>query len=117
MMDQDQDWASGRGSDDAVGPRREFIRRFAEGIEKLAGHTSRDRQKKTVKGITFPGFSTDEPSVSDSSIGASKGQYLLGCGKADSPPSHKGEEKKDSDKWTDLLPDINREREGEILPW
>ncbi|RWV81585.1 hypothetical protein GW17_00056977 [Ensete ventricosum] len=72
MMDQDQDWASGRGSDDAVGPCREFIRRFAEGIEKLAGHTSRDRQKKTVKGITFPGFSTDEPSVSDSSIGASK---------------------------------------------
>ncbi|RZR71889.1 hypothetical protein BHM03_00008436 [Ensete ventricosum] len=33
-------------SDNAMGPRREFARRFAEGIEKLAGNTSGDRWKK-----------------------------------------------------------------------
>ncbi|RWV81974.1 hypothetical protein GW17_00056562, partial [Ensete ventricosum] len=35
------------GSDDAVGPCREFARRFAEGIRKLAGNTPGDRRKKT----------------------------------------------------------------------
>ncbi|RZS00838.1 hypothetical protein BHM03_00030619, partial [Ensete ventricosum] len=33
--------------DNAVGPRREFGRRFAEGIGKLAGSTPRDYRKKT----------------------------------------------------------------------
>ncbi|RWW75315.1 hypothetical protein BHE74_00016669 [Ensete ventricosum] len=41
----------GPGSDDAVEPRREFARRFAEGIEKLAGNTLGDRWKKTI-GLT-----------------------------------------------------------------
>ncbi|RWW75011.1 hypothetical protein BHE74_00016980 [Ensete ventricosum] len=36
----------GLGSDDAVEPRREFARRFAEGIGKLVGNTSGDRWKK-----------------------------------------------------------------------
>ncbi|RZS14217.1 hypothetical protein BHM03_00045885, partial [Ensete ventricosum] len=49
MISQDQAWASGRGSDDVVGPRREFARRFAEGIEKLAGNTLENRRKKTVR--------------------------------------------------------------------
>ncbi|RZS01510.1 hypothetical protein BHM03_00031382, partial [Ensete ventricosum] len=39
----------GLGSDDAVGPRREFARRFAEGIWKLAGNTLGDRWKKTIE--------------------------------------------------------------------
>ncbi|RZS05319.1 hypothetical protein BHM03_00035806 [Ensete ventricosum] len=39
------------GSDDAVGPRREFARRFIEGIEKLARNMLRDHRKKTI-GIT-----------------------------------------------------------------
>ncbi|RZS17949.1 hypothetical protein BHM03_00050185, partial [Ensete ventricosum] len=29
----------GPGSDDVVGPRREFTRRFAKGIEKFVGNT------------------------------------------------------------------------------
>ncbi|RRT31599.1 hypothetical protein B296_00052393 [Ensete ventricosum] len=35
------------GLDDIVGPRREFARRFAEGIEKLAGskHTGRSPEE------------------------------------------------------------------------
>ncbi|RRT31995.1 hypothetical protein B296_00057367 [Ensete ventricosum] len=33
----------GPGSDDAMGPRREFARRFVEEIEKLAGNTPGDR--------------------------------------------------------------------------
>ncbi|RRT55848.1 hypothetical protein B296_00035551 [Ensete ventricosum] len=37
----------GPSLDDAVGPRREFARRFVEGIEKLTGSTSKDHQKKT----------------------------------------------------------------------
>ncbi|RWW27841.1 hypothetical protein GW17_00007718 [Ensete ventricosum] len=41
----------GPSSDDAVGPRQEFIMRFTEGIRKLAGNTSGDRQKKTI-GLT-----------------------------------------------------------------
>ncbi|RWW37780.1 hypothetical protein BHE74_00057064 [Ensete ventricosum] len=45
MMYQDQVWASGQGSDDDVGARREF----AEGIRKLAGNTSGDRWRKTVR--------------------------------------------------------------------
>ncbi|RRT57197.1 hypothetical protein B296_00038934 [Ensete ventricosum] len=36
----------GSGSDDAMGPRWEFVRRFAEGIGKLAGNISVDCQKK-----------------------------------------------------------------------
>ncbi|RWV90118.1 hypothetical protein GW17_00047701 [Ensete ventricosum] len=39
----------GPGSDDVVGPHREFARRFAKGIGKLAGNTQRDRQKKTER--------------------------------------------------------------------
>ncbi|RWV89792.1 hypothetical protein GW17_00048047 [Ensete ventricosum] len=31
----------------AVGPRREFARRFADGIEKLAGNTPGDHLEKT----------------------------------------------------------------------
>ncbi|RZS24893.1 hypothetical protein BHM03_00058029 [Ensete ventricosum] len=38
----------GPGSDDAVEPRREFARRFAEGIGKLAGNIPGDRRKKTI---------------------------------------------------------------------
>ncbi|RWW59279.1 hypothetical protein BHE74_00033799 [Ensete ventricosum] len=49
MMGQDQAWASGRGADNAVGPRREFARKFTEGIGKLAGNTPRDCQKKTIR--------------------------------------------------------------------
>ncbi|RRT61836.1 hypothetical protein B296_00018042 [Ensete ventricosum] len=37
--------------DDALGPRQEFARRFAEGIKKLAGNTLGDHRKKTV-GLT-----------------------------------------------------------------
>ncbi|RRT61009.1 hypothetical protein B296_00035021 [Ensete ventricosum] len=37
----------GLGLDDAVGPRREFTRRFAKGIRKLAGSTPGDHWKKT----------------------------------------------------------------------
>ncbi|RWV80055.1 hypothetical protein GW17_00058726 [Ensete ventricosum] len=37
---------SWEGSDDAVGPRWEFARRFFEGIGKLAGNTPGDCQKK-----------------------------------------------------------------------
>ncbi|RRT72568.1 hypothetical protein B296_00002668 [Ensete ventricosum] len=35
------------GLDDAVGPRREFFRRFAEGIGKLARSMSKNHRKKT----------------------------------------------------------------------
>ncbi|RRT41391.1 hypothetical protein B296_00057871, partial [Ensete ventricosum] len=35
------------GSDDTIGPRREFARRFTEEIGKLVGNTSGDRQKKS----------------------------------------------------------------------
>ncbi|RWV99151.1 hypothetical protein GW17_00037957 [Ensete ventricosum] len=49
MMGQDQAWASGRDSDDAVGPRREFAKRFVEGIGKLTGNTPGDRTKKIVR--------------------------------------------------------------------
>ncbi|RRT37180.1 hypothetical protein B296_00036826 [Ensete ventricosum] len=37
----------GPGSDDAIGFRREFTRRFTEGIGKLAGNTTGDHQEKT----------------------------------------------------------------------
>ncbi|RRT39002.1 hypothetical protein B296_00033705 [Ensete ventricosum] len=39
----------GRGLDDAVGPHREFTRRFAERIWKLAGNMPGDHWKKTVR--------------------------------------------------------------------
>ncbi|RWW35389.1 hypothetical protein BHE74_00059691 [Ensete ventricosum] len=42
----------GPSSDDVVGPRREFARRFAERIKKLAGNTLRDRWKKTGRLVT-----------------------------------------------------------------
>ncbi|RWW65062.1 hypothetical protein BHE74_00027656 [Ensete ventricosum] len=42
----------GLGFDDAMGPRLEFARRFAEGIGKLAGNMPGDRQKKTRRLIT-----------------------------------------------------------------
>ncbi|RZR94894.1 hypothetical protein BHM03_00023666 [Ensete ventricosum] len=38
----------GSGLDDAVEPRREFARRFAEGIGKLARNTPGDHRKKTI---------------------------------------------------------------------
>ncbi|RRT34851.1 hypothetical protein B296_00025147 [Ensete ventricosum] len=38
----------GPGSDDAVEHRREFAKRFAEWIRKLAGNMSGDRQKKAT---------------------------------------------------------------------
>ncbi|RWV77099.1 hypothetical protein GW17_00062120, partial [Ensete ventricosum] len=47
IMGQDQASASGRGSDDVVGYRWEFARRFAEGIMKLAGNMSGDRQRRS----------------------------------------------------------------------
>ncbi|RZS02855.1 hypothetical protein BHM03_00032965 [Ensete ventricosum] len=37
----------GPSSDDAVGSRREFARRFAEGIGKLAGNMKGDHHEKT----------------------------------------------------------------------
>ncbi|RWV78010.1 hypothetical protein GW17_00061093 [Ensete ventricosum] len=37
----------GSGSDDAMGPRQEFTRRFAEGIGKLVGNMPGDHRKKT----------------------------------------------------------------------
>ncbi|RZR71834.1 hypothetical protein BHM03_00007748 [Ensete ventricosum] len=37
----------GLGLDDAVEPRREFAKRFVEGIGKLAGRTPGDHRKKT----------------------------------------------------------------------
>ncbi|RWW40015.1 hypothetical protein BHE74_00054597, partial [Ensete ventricosum] len=49
MMGQDQAWASGRGSDDVVGPHREFARRFDKGIKKLTENTLGDRRKKTIR--------------------------------------------------------------------
>ncbi|RZR71829.1 hypothetical protein BHM03_00007733 [Ensete ventricosum] len=79
MMGQDQGWASGRGLNNVVGPRREFTRRFAEGIEKLTGNTPGDRRKKTVRlaarmlkaiglagveGTNFLGIPTTKPPVS-----------------------------------------------------
>ncbi|RRT50819.1 hypothetical protein B296_00032468 [Ensete ventricosum] len=39
----------GPSSEDAVEPRREFARRFAEWIEKLTGNTPRDDRKKTIR--------------------------------------------------------------------
>ncbi|RWW40690.1 hypothetical protein BHE74_00053865, partial [Ensete ventricosum] len=42
----------GPGLDNAVGPHRELARRFAEGIGKLAGSTSRNHRKKTI-GLTI----------------------------------------------------------------
>ncbi|RWV95480.1 hypothetical protein GW17_00041891 [Ensete ventricosum] len=42
----------GPGSDDAVGPRQEFARRFTEGIGKLARNTLGDHRKKTI-GLTI----------------------------------------------------------------
>ncbi|RRT75133.1 hypothetical protein B296_00002390 [Ensete ventricosum] len=39
----------GPSSDEAVGPRREFARRFAKGIGKLAGNTLGVHWKKTKK--------------------------------------------------------------------
>ncbi|RWW03881.1 hypothetical protein GW17_00032924 [Ensete ventricosum] len=39
------------GSDDAVGSRREFAKRFTEGIEKLVGNLNGDHREKT-EGLT-----------------------------------------------------------------
>ncbi|RRT55344.1 hypothetical protein B296_00048512 [Ensete ventricosum] len=39
---------SGYELDDAVGARREFARRFTEGIRKLARNMPRDRRRKAV---------------------------------------------------------------------
>ncbi|RWW14611.1 hypothetical protein GW17_00021605 [Ensete ventricosum] len=71
------------GSDDAMGSRWEFARRFTEGIGKLARNTLGDHRKKTIglaarmledtrldwKGTTFAKISTGKPSVSDCSSG------------------------------------------------
>ncbi|RWW44563.1 hypothetical protein BHE74_00023553 [Ensete ventricosum] len=48
-MGQDQAWASGRGSDNAVGPHQELARRFIEGSGKLAGNKPGNLQKKTLR--------------------------------------------------------------------
>ncbi|RRT77370.1 hypothetical protein B296_00009540 [Ensete ventricosum] len=42
-----RDLGIGPGSDDAVGSRREFARRFAEWIKKLAGNMKGDHREKT----------------------------------------------------------------------
>ncbi|RZS24491.1 hypothetical protein BHM03_00057563 [Ensete ventricosum] len=49
MMGQDQAWTSGRGSDDVVGHRQEFARRFTKGIGKLARNMQGDHRKNTKK--------------------------------------------------------------------
>ncbi|RWW67215.1 hypothetical protein BHE74_00025352 [Ensete ventricosum] len=46
------------GMDDVVGPRREFARRFAEGIRKLAGSTPGDHQMTYCKNAG--GYQNDE---------------------------------------------------------
>ncbi|RRT81937.1 hypothetical protein B296_00003280 [Ensete ventricosum] len=46
---QDQAKVSGQGLDDAEGARREFARRFTEGIGKLARNIPGDRRRKTVR--------------------------------------------------------------------
>ncbi|RZS26315.1 hypothetical protein BHM03_00059639 [Ensete ventricosum] len=63
------------GSNDAMGPRREFARRFTEGIGKLAGNTLKNDQKthrKNVRGYrigeegtTFLEISTGKPPMSN----------------------------------------------------
>ncbi|RRT32932.1 hypothetical protein B296_00028701 [Ensete ventricosum] len=45
----------GPGSKEIVGPRREFTRRFAKGIGKLAGNTLGDHWKKTGRLTTNVG--------------------------------------------------------------
>ncbi|RWW30558.1 hypothetical protein GW17_00004861 [Ensete ventricosum] len=69
-------------SDDEVGSRQEFARRFTEGIGKLAGNTKRDcweKDRRTyhknaggyrimqekVEGTTFPENPVGKPPVSD----------------------------------------------------
>ncbi|RRT35643.1 hypothetical protein B296_00032622 [Ensete ventricosum] len=49
----------GPGSDDAMGPRQEFARRFTEGIRKLAGNTLGDRRKKTIGLVARMSEATD----------------------------------------------------------
>ncbi|RWV89636.1 hypothetical protein GW17_00048213 [Ensete ventricosum] len=39
----------GLGFDDAMGPRREFARRFVKAIRKLVGNKPGDRRKKTIR--------------------------------------------------------------------
>ncbi|RRT31755.1 hypothetical protein B296_00054375 [Ensete ventricosum] len=67
MIGQDPALASGR-SDDAVGFRREFAKRFTEGIEKLIGNTLGDHQEKT-RGKYTEGYR----------IGGSKSLVSDGC--------------------------------------
>ncbi|RWW10725.1 hypothetical protein GW17_00025719 [Ensete ventricosum] len=59
----------GPGSDDVVGPRREFVRRFVEGIRKLAGNMLGDHQKipeasRLAGGLVF----TQRGSVMDAGV-------------------------------------------------
>ncbi|RZS11437.1 hypothetical protein BHM03_00042768 [Ensete ventricosum] len=49
IMGSDQAWESSWGSDDIVGPHREFAKRFVEGIKKFARNTSGECRKKTVR--------------------------------------------------------------------
>ncbi|RWV87133.1 hypothetical protein GW17_00050909 [Ensete ventricosum] len=63
-------WESGY-SDDAVGSRRKFTRRFAEGIRKLAGNAKGDRRKedrRTYRKIARGYRSITEIRVADSSF-------------------------------------------------
>ncbi|RRT32432.1 hypothetical protein B296_00056495 [Ensete ventricosum] len=45
MMGQDQAWASDRGLDDVMGPRREFARSSPKG----SGSSLGDHRKKTIR--------------------------------------------------------------------
>ncbi|RWW37936.1 hypothetical protein BHE74_00056887, partial [Ensete ventricosum] len=63
LMLQKEDYSS---SDDVVGPRQEFARRFIKWIRKLAGNMMGNHQKKTKrltvrisKAIGLAGFSED----------------------------------------------------------
>ncbi|RWW18341.1 hypothetical protein BHE74_00031131 [Ensete ventricosum] len=74
-MDPRSSLGIGPSSDDAMGPRREFARRFAEGIRKLTRNTFGDRRRKNVKLVAvesggcwitgvnhpYPGFRVAEP--------------------------------------------------------
>ncbi|RRT35078.1 hypothetical protein B296_00021294 [Ensete ventricosum] len=76
----------GPGLDDAVGPRREFARRFTEGIRKLAGSTPGCAQLvdqrvgqhqvqvriRKVEGTTFTEISMVKPPVSDGCTAAAQ---------------------------------------------
>ncbi|RZS06571.1 hypothetical protein BHM03_00037252 [Ensete ventricosum] len=64
MMGHDQAWVSSQGLDDAVGPRREFARRFTEGSRKHAGRSPEEDRKthrKNVRGYRIRQEASDSP--------------------------------------------------------